>query len=162
MEIDEQQTQQFNEYITSLIDDLIDNSNHNLFIQVDYNNNIINEYLENTLIYNMFGNSMDSILNTSLDEDKGLEKDDNIELKMTSKYEHDKCVECCICMDEDNLITKGCEVYNCSGCNNVFHKSCMNDWVKMKVECPMCRKDLTDDVEHVDKFEQWVLENIDI
>ena len=65
-------------------------------------------------------------------------------------------------MDEDNLITKGCEVYNCSGCNNVFHKSCMNDWVKMKVECPMCRKDLTDDVEHVDKFEQWVLENIDI
>lgn len=161
MDVDESGTQQFNEFITGALQEIIDNTNANIYIRYT-SNNLVNEFIENTLVYNMFGNSLDNILNDSLSSDEQLKKDDNVELEKFEEYESEESVECCICMDDDNKIKRGDEVFKCTNCNNVFHKCCMSDWVKMKPECPTCRYDLNKFVKHVDKFEQWVIENIDI
>jgi len=47
-------------------------------------------------------------------------------------YESDDA-ECSICLGE--IINK----YTILKCNHVFHKNCINAWLKKHVTCPMCR-----------------------
>jgi len=162
MDIDTERTSEFNEYITTIIDELINNNQSNISIEITDINTNINDYLENVMIYNMFGNNFDFVLNNSFDEDKGLERNDDVQLMNCIAYKGDKDVECSICMCDENVISNGCSVYKCEKCNNVFHESCMSEWVKMKIECPMCRHCLDKDVKHIDAFEEWIKDNIDI
>jgi len=48
--------------------------------------------------------------------------------------------ECVICLEvvEENLMKK-------IVCGHTFHKSCINDWIKCKNECPICRHKIVDD-----------------
>lgn len=157
VDVDSDRTREFNEFITAAIDELINNSNFNIYVRLESDN--INEYVENNLLYNMFGNN---VLIDSFNDDKGLQKNTNVRLNKFGIYTKDEECECCICMNEDDKIKKGSKIYECKGCKNVFHYNCMCDWVKMKVECPTCRNILEDDVIYVDEFEEWLNENIDI
>jgi hypothetical protein len=155
VEIQTDLTREFNEYITNVLDDMI-NNNFNT-------NGLVSFSIESTLLDMIDNDSINNILNNSFEDDeKGLVRDDKIKLYRFDIYNEDDEVECCICQDDDLKIKKGCEVYKCIECKNTFHKNCMDNWVKMKVECPMCRCDITDDVIQVDAFEEWLNENIDI
>ena len=43
---------------------------------------------------------------------------------------------CCICLDnfENPTSIKVLE------CNHIFHRNCINSWLKNKTNCPICRK----------------------
>ena len=48
--------------------------------------------------------------------------------------------ECSICLAQLNrgdLVSKS----NNRDCNHVFHKECVQEWLVLHVECPMCRKE---------------------
>lgn len=51
----------------------------------------------------------------------------------------DENPECPICL-EDITNTK----YTILKCNHIFHKHCVNSWLKKQVTCPMCRTYLKD------------------
>jgi type II secretory pathway pseudopilin PulG len=56
------------------------------------------------------------------------------------KHPSDKNVEmCCICLDQ--FEEKGDDLVAQLDCNSkhVFHVKCLNEWIKNKCECPMCR-----------------------
>jgi hypothetical protein len=42
---------------------------------------------------------------------------------------------CCICYEPLNLFYN----YKMKCCNNQFHKSCINKWLKNNPSCPLCR-----------------------
>ncbi len=47
--------------------------------------------------------------------------------------------ECVICLDKfasEDMILK-------TGCNHTFHRSCIYEWFKDKLECPCCREAVT-------------------
>ena len=48
--------------------------------------------------------------------------------------------ECVICLEviEESLMEK-------IVCGHTFHKGCINDWIKCKNECPICRHKIVDD-----------------
>ncbi|CUM63445.1 uncharacterized protein PRCAT00001020001 [Priceomyces carsonii] len=60
-------------------------------------------------------------------------------------------VDCAICMNEINLpvvtdddskkkITK--KTYMITPCRHIFHEECLQDWMKYKLQCPVCRNSL--------------------
>ena len=56
-----------------------------------------------------------------------------------SKRELNVSDDCPICMSE----FKNKElVINCPSCHNYIHKSCIEDWIRIKTNCPMCRSKL--------------------
>ena len=152
VEVDVELTREFNTYVTSILDDIFQRDANMLSISI-----------ESSLI-NMIDNTMlNSILNNSFDNDeKSLVRDENVKLNRCEVYDGGDKVECCICQDDENMIVKGCKVYKCKECKNCFHKDCMDNWIKMKAECPMCRCDVSKDVIHVNAFEEWLSKNIDI
>ena len=54
-------------------------------------------------------------------------------LKKCNKI-HQTRGNCCICLDDilSNIKT--------TKCNHIFHKKCINNWLKEKNECPLCRE----------------------
>ena len=52
--------------------------------------------------------------------------------------------DCVICLldfqDDAEIIVLPCEV------KHYFHKQCGIDWMQRKTECPLCRKDFSDDI----------------
>lgn len=47
--------------------------------------------------------------------------------------------ECSICKD---TIVHNTSIYNVPCCHKLFHTKCLNEWIKYKKNCPLCRKDL--------------------
>ena len=43
--------------------------------------------------------------------------------------------ECVICLDNYEKETKAC----CLGCNHIYHKKCIEDWLVLKPICPLCQ-----------------------
>ena len=43
--------------------------------------------------------------------------------------------ECVICLDNYEKETKAC----CLGCNHIYHKKCIEDWLVLKPTCPLCQ-----------------------
>ena len=54
---------------------------------------------------------------------------------------HSKDNECCICLEGYEPGEVIC-VAKAVGCNHVFHKDCVAEWLKRKDHCPLCRVDL--------------------
>ena len=46
--------------------------------------------------------------------------------------------ECSICLDNYNIGDK----ISILSCNHIFHTKCLNEWLKKKEECPLCRIEL--------------------
>ena len=68
--------------------------------------------------------------------------DDNNNSKKISFNKEDTC---CICFDNFNNICEipnGCQnkLIKCDQCIAIFHKDCLDKWIKFNNTCPYCRK----------------------
>ena len=50
------------------------------------------------------------------------------------------CIECSICYN--NIDTTNREAYMIAPCNHIFHRECLQQWMDVKMECPICRLNL--------------------
>ena len=68
---------------------------------------------------------------------------DQYQYKQKKKYDSRRETECAICLEEfkRNDIIK--EFYKCK---HIFHKECLKSWLKRSNECPLCKHDLTEDI----------------
>ena len=68
---------------------------------------------------------------------------DQFQYKHIQKYDSRRETECAICLEEfkRNDIIK--EFYKCK---HIFHKDCLKNWLKRANVCPLCKHDLTDDI----------------
>jgi len=105
----------------------------------------VNNFLERDVL--------NQVLNLSMEEDESLKKDENVELDCIKKICKDKNNECPICLDK---IKKGSCIFECKGCKEKYHYSCINKWIKMKSDCPKCRKQIPVRPIDSDGFEQWI------
>ena len=130
----------------------IPNQNNNSRINNSNNQyaNLNNSNVPQNRVYN--SNVLFSTKNLS-DFDK---KKDNLFLEMDQyqykhiqKYDSRRETECAICLEEfkRNDIIK--EFYNCK---HIFHKDCLKDWLKRSNTCPLCKHDLTEDINKMSKL----------
>lgn len=71
--------------------------------------------------------------------DNETKKDDSITIDIEeSEYEEDTSTDCTVCFVE---INKGEKVVKLD-CEHIFHRNCIDEWVKYKQECPNCRKEI--------------------
>ena len=68
---------------------------------------------------------------------------DQYQYKHIQKYDGRRETECAICLEEfkRNDIIK--EFYKCK---HIFHKDCLKNWLKRSNVCPLCKHDLTEDI----------------
>jgi hypothetical protein len=49
-------------------------------------------------------------------------------------------IDCVICHNPIDITDR--RSYMLSPCDHIFHKSCLEQWMEVKMECPICRTDL--------------------
>lgn len=49
-------------------------------------------------------------------------------------------IDCVICHNPIEIMNK--EEYMIAPCDHIFHKSCLEQWMDVKMECPICRTNL--------------------
>lgn len=78
-------------------------------------------------------------LEYTMEDDDSLEPDHDIVLDLQEQKVPEEHVDklCSIC--HTHFITES-RVVIIPNCNHVFHKSCIEEWVKYKQDCPMCRQ----------------------
>jgi len=151
MEINEDETRQFNNAITFVL--------RNVFTQ-DVSNPFL---IINNAVPNIEQEIIDFTLQQSLQTDEILKEDKNIEIDEpivrfeNIKNKHNS--ECSICMesfkDTDN-------VFQCE-CNYIYHYDCINKWIKSKEDCPSCRKNIKTKINLVDDyFLEWIDNSLNI
>lgn len=72
-----------------------------------------------------------------------------------TSYLNDECVVCMhnlrFEVDESMQLVDGrqvrAKIYMQTPCNHKFHKKCLESWMRVKMECPVCRKSLPPNVE---------------
>tara|TARA_Y100000114_G_C11647520_1_gene272449 strand:+ start:119 stop:574 length:456 start_codon:yes stop_codon:yes gene_type:complete len=151
MEINEDDTRQFNHAITFVL--------RNVFTQ-----DISNPFLIiNNAVPNIEQEIIDFTLQQSLQSDDGLKEDQNLEIDepivkfANIKNKHNS--ECSICMEEFKSTDN---VFQC-GCHYIYHYECINKWIKSKEDCPSCRKKIKTKINLVDDyFLEWVDNNLNI
>ena len=68
---------------------------------------------------------------------------DEYQYKHIQKYESRKETECAICLEE----FKGIDIIKAFyKCEHIFHKNCLKNWLKRSNVCPLCKHDLTEDI----------------
>ncbi len=144
MEINIEQTQQFNNIITNMLDSFFQDSETT--VQHD-SSHIFEHIFENMFDYYQ----LDMTLQHSLETHDCFTKNDNVQLKIKPKtVVNDVETHCCICID---CIKPNQPVFQCEKCNDIIHYQCMNEWIKMNNTCPKCRTeiDITEDI-----FNDWI------
>ena len=152
IEVNEEETNQFSRIMISMLDDVIRNMEINNNVTITFG---IENLLDEMTLQNIMGASMDE------EHEKTLPKQDNVELKFSNTvYEKKGCDDvCCVClMDLEN----GEFVDVCDGCGCINHHDCMNEWIKRKIECPTCRRCLTDKTFIKDEFTKFIEDELDI
>lgn len=79
----------------------------------------------------------------------------NLSIEKNNKFYINKCIDCTFKSFIDNksfTIINNCSIcfnniydkdkYIITKCNHYFHKTCLNDWTKLKNNCPLCRTDI--------------------
>ena len=68
---------------------------------------------------------------------------DEYQYKHIQKYESRKETECAICLEQ----FKGIDIIKAfCKCEHIFHKDCLKKWLKRSNLCPLCKHDLTEDI----------------
>ena len=68
---------------------------------------------------------------------------DEYQYKHIQKYESRKETECAICLEQ----FKGIDIIKAfCKCEHIFHKACLKKWLKRSNLCPLCKHDLTEDI----------------
>eukprot|EP00977_Amphora_coffeiformis_P006462 scaffold1380_cov161-Amphora_coffeaeformis.AAC.11 len=53
---------------------------------------------------------------------------------------HRPTLDCCICYDAIDIRDR--QGYMLAPCDHLFHRSCLVQWMEVKMECPICRSEL--------------------
>ena len=68
---------------------------------------------------------------------------DEFQFKHIQKYDSRKETECAICLEE----FKGIDMIKAfTKCEHIFHKKCLKSWLQRSNVCPLCKHDLTEDI----------------
>lgn len=77
---------------------------------------------------------------------------EDLEASQLTPNAPDLSVECIICMNslrhevDDNMVAtnnhKFTNIYMETPCKHKFHKKCLIHWMRIKLECPVCRTNL--------------------
>ena len=70
---------------------------------------------------------------------------DEFQFKHLKKYSALKEDKCAICL----LKYKGADIIKEFPCKHIFHKNCIFKWLKKSNVCPLCKYDITNDVNKV-------------
>ena len=119
-------------------------SNLNLnFNMNNYNNNPNNI---NNNVNNDDNNNDDENVDPEFEEikQKLILEMDEFQYKHITKYDSRKEKECAICLSEFKA-TDIIKVFRT--CDHIFHKKCLLNWLKKSNTCPLCKHDLTNDIE---------------
>jgi hypothetical protein len=130
-------------------DIIIDNSFLDIVDEI-FNNN--NEYIVNnngTIEYHIYYDLLDS------DEEEEHDNDEEYDYFINCKEINNKVCKPVRIKENDNLIINKeccnicCEDYITGqykrilpSCNHIFHKKCVDKWLKTKSNCPICRSEL--------------------
>ena len=130
-------------------DIIIDNSFLDIVDEI-FNNN--NEYIVNnngTIEYHIYYDLLDS------DEEEEHDNDEEYDYFINCKEINNKvCKPVRIKENDDLIINKECCNICCEdyiigqykrtipACNHIFHKKCVDKWLKSKSNCPICRNEL--------------------
>lgn len=49
-------------------------------------------------------------------------------------------INCTVCLENINMIDK--DIIKFKKCNHMFHKECIDEWIKINKSCPICRVDI--------------------
>ena len=70
---------------------------------------------------------------------------DEFQFKHLKKYSALKEDKCPICLQE----YKGADIIKEFPCNHIFHKKCTLKWLEKSNVCPLCKYDISDDVNKI-------------
>ena len=110
------------QYHPITLENIIENNNYSFITSLTP---IINRILDNQLLNNVMEESLNEY---------NLKYNNNIKIS-AKKTKTKKDCECSICLEK---IKKGTEIYTLP-CGHYFHQKCLDEWVKYKSECPICR-----------------------
>ena len=82
----------------------------------------------------------------NLKKDKFILNLNEFQYKHIKKYSLIKEKKCSICL----LKYKGSDIIKEFPCNHIYHKKCILKWLKKSNICPLCKYDITSDVNDVD------------
>ena len=123
------------------------NGNFNNF-NSNYNNNVNNNYNnyddENEEEENEEGNN-EEIEIFMKKRDQFILELDEFQYKHLTKYSALKEDKCAICL----LKYKGVDIIKEFPCKHIFHKNCIFKWLKTSNYCPLCKYDISNDVNKV-------------
>ena len=71
---------------------------------------------------------------------------DEFQYKHVKKYSTIKEDKCAICLQK----YKGVDIIKEFPCKHIFHKNCILKWIKNSNKCPLCKYDITNDVNKVE------------
>ena len=71
---------------------------------------------------------------------------DEFQYKHVKKYSIIKENKCPICLQN----YKGVDIIKEFPCKHIFHKNCILKWIKNSNKCPLCKYDITNDVNNID------------
>ena len=71
---------------------------------------------------------------------------DEFQYKHVKKYSTIKEDKCAICLQK----YKGVDIIKEFPCKHIFHKICILKWIKNSNKCPLCKYDITNDVNNID------------
>ena len=131
MPFNSEATERLNELIREISGDMVGGDSATNFPE------FINIAMPTVPLYNIFENIIvESVIRLS-ENDSTLIRDYNIQIKekpilYQCKEGNIKCSICFETIEKDNIV----QSLPCSHC---FHHECINNWVQMKEECPICR-----------------------
>ena len=71
---------------------------------------------------------------------------DEFQYKHVKKYSTIKEDKCAICLQK----YKGVDIIKEFPCKHIFHKNCILKWIKSSNKCPLCKYDISNDVNKVE------------
>ena len=71
---------------------------------------------------------------------------DEFQYKHVKKYSTIKEDNCAICLQK----YKGVDIIKEFPCKHIFHKNCILKWIKNSNKCPLCKFDITNDVNKIE------------
>ena len=118
--------------------------NQNVNSRINNSNQNINSNVPQNSVYNsnvLFNNK--NLSDFDKKKDSLFLEMDQFQYKHIQKYDSRRETECAICLEEfkRNDIIK--EFYKCK---HIFHKDCLKNWLKRANVCPLCKHDLTEDI----------------
>ena len=163
VEVDLDNTREFNRVITSMLEEMIrvsEFSDPGSIVEEEEETSVtisigFDELLENMTIQNIMRASMEEETNRLLKRNEDVELIFNDERYVKGTKDD----TCCMCLTE---LENNEYIHTCKNCNNISHFNCMNEWLKRKVECPICRKSFAEQVILKDDFHKFIETELDI